>query len=275
MMNTEQVYALYLDCFPDYAAGFDVFLNHTGLDDGKTHIINETDKGFALVRDNAIMLLCVKESDRGQGVGSKLLKAAEKEIFAHFSEVVLGNTPSHYLYPGAPIAAKTFFEKRGYTVDWECYDMMIDMNDGVWRDAPCYDGDEFVFKTASAENAEALRAFGETIYEVWGGIYAASEKVIIAVEKKSGRIVGAITVDDFCPMNASFPEAGGFGCVGISEDFRRHGLGMRICAEAIKELTAMGKNRCFIGYLVLTKWYGKLGAKIIARYAMGGKKINQ
>jgi GNAT superfamily N-acetyltransferase len=207
-------------------------------------------------------------------VGSRLLKAAEKEIFANFSEVVLGNTPSHYLYPGAPIAAKPFLEKMGYTLGWDCYDMMVDIDGGTWKEVPCYDGGDFVFETARHENSEELRAFGDNINEGWGGIYAASGKVIIAVEKKSGRIVGAITVDDFCPMNASFPEAGGFGCVGISEDFRRHGLGMRICAEALKELAAMGKNRCFIGYLVLTEWYGKLGAKIIARYAMGGKKIN-
>jgi hypothetical protein len=49
---------------------------------------------------------------------------------------------------------------------------------------------------------------------------------------------------------------------------------MRICVEAIKELTAMNIKQCFIGYLVLAGWYGKLGAKIITRYGMGEKKID-
>jgi hypothetical protein len=188
-------------------------------------------------------------------------------------KIVLGNTPSHYLYPGAPAASKPFFEKRGYSLTWECYDMMIDLEDDSWQKAPDYEGDDFVFGCfAALHNMDNLKRFGNEINEGWGDIYTGGAKTLIVIERKSGTIAGAVTLDEHCLYDASFPDAGGFGCVGIRKDLRKHGLGMTMCKDAIQKLIARNKKQCFIGYLVLDKWYSKLGAKIIARYAMGEKK---
>jgi ribosomal protein S18 acetylase RimI-like enzyme len=246
-----------------------------GLDDNSSNLINFDDKAFAVYQDNALLLLCVRQAFRHTGIGQNLLKKVEENIFALHEELVLGHSDSHYLYPGVyDENAVDFFKKRGYNFTWDSFDMILDVQSNTWRNASCYDGDDFDFRCKTDSDNAVLKIFGDEI-DGWGDYYISAKKCIVAIEKRTREVAGAIIIDENNPYNLSLENTGGFGCVGVRERFRKNGFGMRLCKEALKILSDMKIKKCFIGFTDLVSWYEKLGAKPIAKYAMGCCKLDK
>jgi GNAT superfamily N-acetyltransferase len=274
------IYDIYSRSFPELLSDYEHFCDLLMLDDKKTSVLTETEgndiSGFAVIRKNAIMLLCVDEIYRKSGVGTKILRRAEELIFTKSERIRLGACDT-YLYPGVP-KNTDFFTKRGYNSTGEVVDMMLDVDDYIEKadtlDVPLYNGDEIVFRLRgdSLKEIEAAHICGDDIEEGWGSVYAECDTVIIPVDTQTGGFAGGIVVDDDCLYNLSFPDAGGFGCVGVNDIYRKMGIGMRLCKEAIVMLHERKVKQCFIGYTHLEQWYGKLGAKVIARYIIAEKK---
>jgi ribosomal protein S18 acetylase RimI-like enzyme len=270
-MDRDKIYKIYSESFPELLADYEMFFSRLGLDDNASKIIFFEDKAFAVYQKNALLLLCVGKDFRRVGIGKKLIETLEKEIFREHEKVVLGHSDTHYLYPGVMNDdAVSFFKKHGYNFIWNAYDMLLEVDNNVWQNAPGYDGDEFEFRYRKDDEIAAVKIAGDEI-DGWGDISASSERCLVAIDKKSGEIAGALVIDEDNPYNSSLPNVGGFGCVGVCERYRKHGLGMRLCKEALKILSEMKIKRCFIGYTDLDSWYGKLGAKTIAIYRMGEK----
>jgi GNAT superfamily N-acetyltransferase len=273
-MNYNEIYRIYSECFPDILSNFDAFLSNTGLDDNSSKVIAFEEKAFAVYQKNALILLCVGKVYRHQGIATKLLKQVEEIIQKNYDKIILGHTDSHYLYPGVPTEeGKAFFIKNGYNFDWEAVDMLVEIDNSIWRNVTAYDGNDFDFRFKTADDNEAIKVCGDNISSGWGDLYVDSDSCLLAIEKSSGELAGAIIVDEDNPYNLSLRETGGFGCVGVCERFRKFGLGMRLCKEALVILSEKKIKKCFIGYTDLVSWYGKLGAKPIIKYAMGEKKF--
>ncbi|MDR0986293.1 MAG: GNAT family N-acetyltransferase [Ruminococcus sp.] len=273
-MDKKTVYEIYSESFPDLLAGYDTFFSRLGLDNNASKITFFEDKAFAVYQNYALLLLCVGKDYRHLGIGTRLLKIVEKEIFREHEKVVLGHSDTHYLYPGVyGENAVSFFKKLGYEYSWNAYDMLLDVDNNVWENAPGYDGGDFEFRYRKDDETRAVKIAGDEI-DGWGDAYASANRCLVAVKKKSGEIAGAIIIDEDNLYNLSLPDAGGFGCVGVRERYRKFGLGMRLCKEALKILSEMGIKRCFIGYTDLVSWYAKLGAAPIAKYAMGEKSYS-
>jgi ribosomal protein S18 acetylase RimI-like enzyme len=271
MMDNNTIYKIYSESFPELRADFNTFFSRLGLDDKSSEVIFFEDKAFAVFQKNALLLLCGGKDYRRVGIGEKLLETVEKEIFSAYDKVVLGHSDTHYLYPGVMNNdAVSFFKKHGYKFVWNSYDMLLDVDNGIWENAPAYDGNDFNFRYRKDDEIAAVKIAGDEI-DGWGDVYASSERCLVAYEKNSGEIAGAIVIDEDNFYNISLPGVGGFGCVGVCERYRKIGLGMRLCKEALKILSELKVSKCFIGYTDLDSWYGKLGAKSIAKYAMGEK----
>lgn len=58
--------------------------------------------GFAVVRQNALLLLCVQPEYRNRGVGSALLERAEA-LMRPYGRAVLGHAQDTYIFPGVPM----------------------------------------------------------------------------------------------------------------------------------------------------------------------------
>jgi GNAT superfamily N-acetyltransferase len=272
-MDYNDIYRIYSECFPDILSSFDTFISKLGLDDNSSNLITFEEKAFAIYQKNALLLLCVGKAHRHNGIATKLLKQVEENIQKNYDKIVLGHTDSHYLFPGVPTEeGKEFFIKNGYNFNWDAVDMLIDMNNVLWKEVCAYDGDEFIFRLKGNDDNAALKIYGDEI-DGWGDFYVSAEMCLIAVEKSSGEFAGAIIIDEDNLYNLSLRDTGGFGCVGVCEPFRKRGLGMRLCKEALEILSRKKIKKCFIGYTDLVSWYGKLGAKPIFKYAMGEKKF--
>ena len=125
----EELYQLYLECFPQYPIKEAWFFDL--LKPEKATLLQERREGelagFSLIHGNAIALLCVKASCRRQGIGSKLLALSEEHIARQEeTRVILGQT-RWYLLQGVPLEnpeAVPFFEHRGYTAAWTSVNML-------------------------------------------------------------------------------------------------------------------------------------------------------
>lgn len=124
------IFTLYLKCFPDYPVSIEVFCNL--LEPQTTQILPEfaANKliGFSMIRENTISLLCVDPLCRSQGIGSGLLQKSEAAIAAQsFKHVVLGRGKNYLLQgvPAEPAEVPLFFQKRGYSAEWTSADMNL------------------------------------------------------------------------------------------------------------------------------------------------------
>jgi ribosomal protein S18 acetylase RimI-like enzyme len=282
----------------------DVFCERLRLHDPDTLILTETCDGlcagFAVVRKNAVMLLAVDIPYRRQGIGGRLLKRAEEHILKEYDNVVLGVADGDYLYPGVPLNSfESFFEKNGFVAERRVVDMMIDkikLPDGVteidpnriddpdylrfivpqWFSMPAYGDNKpyydvsgdiiFRFRGNSLSERQAAKICGDRIEDGWGDIYAESDCLVIAFDTKTNAIIGGVSVEDDCAYNLTYPTAGSIGCVGVLSEYRKMGIGMRLCREALKRFIYPTLKPCFIGYTGLESWYSQLGAYTITEY---------
>ncbi|MGN0477878.1 MAG: GNAT family N-acetyltransferase, partial [Hominenteromicrobium sp.] len=90
------LHRLYNDCFPTLRTDCASLAQRLGLNDGSRVLIHfggdGTPDGFAVLRHDALLLLCVRPECRGHGVGSALLRQAE-ELLHPYGRAVLGHAP--------------------------------------------------------------------------------------------------------------------------------------------------------------------------------------
>ena len=129
---TDQLFDLFLHCFPEYQTTREWFVEL--LKPEEAHIIAEYAQGqlagYAMVHGGSIPVLCVAENHRGQGMGSRLLAAAEGYIRSLGQEKLTLGCGPHYLLQGVPETGRnvSFFEKRGYTAGWTSVNMELSLD---------------------------------------------------------------------------------------------------------------------------------------------------
>lgn len=272
---------LYNRCFPHLQTDELVFSERLLLEKGSIileHREGGVLVGFSVVNDDAILLLCVDENHRRKGIGTHLLTISEEHIKKDFHEIKLGISRNTYLLCGAPTNDfydfQSFFQKHGYTEKWVCCDMVIDLN--KYKHIPELDNkDNNIIirrRRNDMEEIENCIKCGNLIDDGWGEIYRDSTELIVA--EVQGNIIGAVSVDpSYCMFPVSLKDAGSFGCLGVLKEYREHGIGMKLCQEALLSLKNSGCQTCHIGYTWLDWWYRKLGAITYAKYWIGSKKI--
>jgi hypothetical protein len=275
MNDFSEYYQIYCECFPNLIPDYETFCKKLGLNEKGTKILSYKEKAFAVFRENALLMLCERK-ESNKFLKNDLITSVESMIQKRNHRfIVLGHTNSHYLFPGVIGDEEVaFFDWKGYKFDGYCFDMMLEIDNNIWPNAPAYDGDEFDFRYRNDNEKEAVKNKGDEIDDGWGNLYADADRCLLAIEKSTREIAGAIIIDDDNPFNVTYPDAGGFGCVGICKPFRKMGLGMRLCKEAVQILSDMSIKKCFIGYTDLVSWYSKLGAVTITKYAMGKKCLD-
>ncbi|MCJ7841972.1 GNAT family N-acetyltransferase [Lederbergia sp. NSJ-179] len=96
---------------------------------------------------------------------------------------------------------------------------------------------------------------------------------------ENGDIVGSVLLfgkgkagDNFKWKNILSGQVGGFGALGVKEDFRETGIGMAIALKATETLRQRGFEYSYLGWTWLTDWYGKIGYQVWRSYRMSWKK---
>ncbi len=236
-----------------------------------------------------IQVLLVDQRFRNQGIGTNLLKHAEKTFLdSGISSVVLGRDPWHY-FPGIPQPyhdVASWFEKQGYSKLGSDYDVLCEYNPANDPAFPKLEGVEF--SVLDKKDKEAFLKFlnrcfpGRWEYEAIHYFEKGGTGREFVVLKKKDEIIG------FCRMNDSNSpiiaqnvywaplfneELGGIGPLGIDTNERKNGYGLAIVQAAIAYLRNRNVNSIVIDWTGLIDFYGKLGYEVWKSYDSYKKNI--
>lgn len=272
------LHAVYNACFPSLRTDCATLRQRLGLDSGSRLLVRTTEDGtaagFAVVRADALLLLCVAPEHQNRGIGSALLTEAEALLTPH-GRAVLGHAPDTYIFPGVPMDSQTdahaFFEKRGYHYSWTACDLLLDLT--AYAHQPSLDCRDPRLRTRLRTPKDCAAA-GRCGAEIGGfGTFFAELPDMLLAEWDGAIIGGCGAHLARCLYTEALPDASTFGPLGVLEAYRGRGVGMRLCQDALDRLQAQGAKQVHIGYTWLEDWYGKLGAKRCMDYWMGEKTL--
>lgn len=254
--------------------------------------------GVSVIHKNTILLLCVEESYRNQGIGSRLLKESEEAIMsAGYDEVTVG-VGEDYLMPGVPTSmryvpseneyldkdvnedASRFFEKRGYVHSWDCncFDMKFPLCEfdkeeysiGDAMDGICYrlaTGEDMAGITECTDAAcEEFTRYYQDAY-----IYTENDSSRVLIAMDGARVVGTLMVD----MDKE-SGLGSVGCTAVHPDYQGRHIAVNMVTLGTKYLKDAGMKEAYLSYTYsgLDHMYGYAGYKIFVYFMMAKKKLS-
>ncbi len=256
-------YRIFREACPDYPVPEAAYAQLTERDEGNVLL---REGGAAVVVGDRITFLAVTPEKRGQGIGSELLAACEKQIRANGYDKarVVG------LFPGIPGETKEFFVRRGYEVDEEFVEMAMDIRGYVQHVCPAPVGVSFCFYDGQHE--DLLRAVAE-VDEEWVQYFNRDDIVLCGY--LDGELASfCIYEDDIaCLLSDGRNKVGSIGCVGTRPAFRNRGIGLAMVEYGAELLAKQGVDMCHIHYTSLETWYGRLGYRTYLRFWPGKKKL--
>lgn len=282
MLPSREMLRIYNQSMPRLLTDMEFFTDRLGLSRESGVLlanVNDALGGFAVVEEDALLMLCVKPEFRGKGVGSRLLKEAEELIRSKgFTRAVLGHSAKRYLCQGVPCIfgseAVRFFEKRGYAADWTSTDL------SVWL--PNFSVEELYIpplpksvnlRAAEPADRPAILYAVEQVKPAWTRFFENS-KDPVCVAEEAGEIIGFVSLEGKIPFARNFAaDVGGIGCLGVIPSCRCRGVGRRLAAFATDEIKRMGFGVCYAGYTYLEDWYLSVGYDVVGRFWMGEKEL--
>lgn len=276
----DELYKLYLRCFPDYPVSRAVFEEVLRPEQARVFAEYQAGQlaGYALVHGGSVAMLCVAEEARGQGSGSRLLACAEHYIRSQGGEKATLGCGGHYLFQGVPVedGVTRFFEKRGYSAPWVSINMEMPLagfSPKTLNIPPA--PQDVVFRMARQTDTAALLEAVRDAQENWTGIFETCKDPILVAEQ-GGRIAG---FEILSPDGAHFlrpgQKTGSIGCAGVIPDQREHGIGLRMVAAGAQWLKEQGCTHIELRFTWLEDWYGRLGFHTVSRQWMGEKLLNE
>lgn len=275
------VYQLYQRCFSGYPLEEAAFSELLGLSEATVLLRRrgETCIGCAVLWENSLSLLMVAPEERGKGVGSDLLREAERRVRESGADTVILGAGARYLFQGVPLDLPQmpgFFEKRGYRAKWSSVNMRLPLAGFSMerQKLPPADG-ALVFRFAEASEKEELLVAVKAVEPSWTPYFeGASSDVWIAVlpEGIAGFLMAEADGGRFC---APGEKVGSIGCVGVVPWARKHGIGRRLVASAAERLARQGCDYAEALYIELEDWYGAIGFETVSRQWMGEKALKK
>ena len=257
--------------------------------------------GAAIVNRETILMLCVAEPWRRQGIGSGLLQEAETLIRAEGFRSVRAGVGYTYLMPGVPTTrhrfpavherlddrltaeADDFFIRRGYrhSGDCDCFDMRFSLSGMPEVPPPALNDDsgEVLYRWAQPGDMAAVEAcVGDAMPDfvpyyrsasLYGG-GSGREGALLAI--RGGEVAGAIIVG----VDSEKDALGSIGCTCVRHRDRGQGIAAHLAHLATAELRRMGMREAWLSYTYtgLDKLYGRAGYRISVYYMMAEKELN-
>ena len=232
-----------------------------------------------------IVAMGVQPSRCGQGIGSALLEAIEKQLKERGTvRLDVGPYGSSYICPGIDRECYSkgveFFANRGYVEGGDSCSMRMDL--WGFKVPPQYaekkknlEDRGFIFKPFAREDTLALFSFMEKYFPYWlplvrsSILHGRAEKTLITALEKNGEAAGFV-------LRAMDGTDERFGPFGVRPDLQGIGLGSVLFHEMMENMI---RNRIFHTYFMWTSGrnleiYGSWGMKIFRRYAMFHKILS-
>lgn len=253
--------------------------------------------GFGMIEvdrpaaNGSVAAIAVHPAHQRRGLGERILAELERRLVAAGCASAQVGGALHRFWTGVPEdlpTAKAFFEKQGYELNSECYDLVIPPEAGVdaadWRRRMAAAEVELV--SASSDDLGPLLSFQMREFPGWTPsmlrMLAGGDMANVLVLRRGAEIVG--TVQSFTPRSrwraANLvwecllgEDLGGYGSVGIAKDLRGQGLGRLLCEGADVHVRSEGAANCHIDWTGLIDFYGKFGARPWRKFFRGNKQF--
>lgn len=298
---TDELFALFQRSFPFVVREEAVvrrILAHEG-----NRVIERRDEqgrliGTAVLNGNAVLMLCVDEAYRRQGLGSALLEEVEAAVRRSGHQEIIVGCGFDYLAPGVPTskryapainerlyeglddAASCFFERRGYAHAWggNCFDMRFPMSEFPGCGARIGETiDGITYRWASQEDFDATVACVEDACPEfvpycrlpWFYEQGGAERMLIAVS--GSEVVGALIVS----LGVEGNGLGSIGCTSVRKAHRGRHVATNLVTLATAYLKESGMSEAYLGYTYsgLDQLYGAAGYRICVYYMMARKAL--
>ena len=244
---------------------------------------------YDLSGEAGLVFLAVDSAWQGQGIGTKLLQALERDLKALQIHVLrLGAvSTATYLWPGMPAemdVAWPYFERRGWSAEEGCADLVQKLG-GFVTPAWLTDGMADAGITLRLSNSElraSVAAFEAEKFPAWSSYFRQDQpaededKRVLVAQDAFGRIVGTLLLDANVPRRWCVDEnvqVGSINVLGVAPNKRQLGIGLALAAKAMEVLQERGCIKCYIQWTGLVDWYGKLGTSVWADYRMAKKPL--
>ncbi len=229
-----------------------------------------------------LSLFYVAKKYRQQGIGSKLLLAAE-DYLRDKDEILLGQDVGNF-FPGLPSdfnnLTDLWLNKRGYLSGRTTHDL-INYKPKLQQ----IQNTNYLFRVATKEDKEALLSLFATFSERWfheGYTYFQNDgngdEYVVCCH--NNKIIAFSRINDSLrPCGGynmtwyeRFEKLGGIGPLGVLSSYRKQGLGKDIVAFAINELIKRGKKVLIIDWTGLLEFYQQFGFEVWKTYKYMSKK---
>jgi len=266
--------------------------------DGVVAVCRGRVAGFALAkldrsipprRDGAVGVVLVDPAHRRRGVGRRLALAVVERLASLGVEGVGAGSPALYrFWPGVPNdleEGRLFFQSLGFPLKGGTFDLVrslagFEPPDRVRRDL---ERAGVEIGPARREDAPDILRFEHIHFPFWLDnfrtiIGLGGQEEIVVARERNGEVIG--TVCTYSPASR-FRSAnlvwetllgssvGGLGSVGVAESWRGKGIGLALCAEAMRLLAQRGVGECHVDWTGHVDFYEKLGFQVWREYWMG------
>ncbi len=267
-------YNIYKQSFPDYPLSYEQFIEMSDIEN--CTLFEETENGvvsgYAVVKNNSIILLAVDEKFRNIGEGGRLLAMCE----SYFSENGIKEIKlcEDGIFQGVPLenkGAREFFEKHGYNSDFVSVNMNLDTEkfDINSLDIPVPENVTYRYARES-EHDKVIEAVKKVVPD-WVQYYENTEdKILIAL--CDGEIAAFELINEYGGIfTKGNIKHGCIGCVGTVPQFRNRGIGLYMTAVGADLLKTEGCDSIQLLYVERVKWYGKIGFTVESKQWHGKK----
>jgi beta-N-acetylhexosaminidase len=242
-------------------------------------------------RAGHLLALLVAPDKQRQGIGSALHEAALHHLqTAQVSFLQLGGIIPRF-WCGLPTnlsAARPFFMQHGWEFSNNVFDLVQDLSNYT---TPAYlhtrmEKEQISFETATRQSIDELLAFEEREFANWRAHYELCASLgdyqdLLIARDASQNIVGALLMytpnsnpnrTDLIWQQLLGHDAGAMGSVGVAESERGRGIGLGLVARASELLKEQGVRNCYIDWVELTDFYGKVGYTKWREYSLSWRE---
>lgn len=224
-----------------------------------------------------VTLILVNSKYQRQGVGTALLNEAKKYLKMNgVKTIFIGCGVGTYFWPGVPtnlLSVVNFFKKNGLKTNETNLDMVGNLENyqtpkEVLENVSTLN---LQFETLKEEDRKDLIEFEKQSFPNWVKFFEDTPKDKVYLVKLDNKIVGSVILidSDGFVWSKLLNNPGGFGALGVADEYRGRGIGLAFATKATEILKERGVKNSFLGWTYLDEWYGKLGYKVWREYDYG------